>query len=149
MKSTSLFAVAIMLLTPVLAYGGTKDSANFQLTQSVTVAGTQLAPGQYRLTWDGSGPNVTVSFAEARKTIATAPAKLASNPTNQEAVETSTEADNTTELRAIDLRELRFNSKLRRPVRAIELSDKIGSFTRIRQFLTLRTCPRFGECLGG
>ena len=111
MKSTSLFAVAIMLLTPVLAYGGTKDSANFQLTQSVTVAGTQLAPGQYRLTWDGSGPNVTVSFAEGKKTIATAPAKLASNTTNQEAVETSTEADNTTELRAIDLKRITLQFK--------------------------------------
>lgn len=111
MKSTSLFAVAIVLLTPILAYGGTKDSANFELAQSVTVAGTQLAPGQYKLTWEGSGANVTVFFAKGKKTIATAPAKLVNNSTNEEAVETFTDTDNTTELRAIDLNKISLQFK--------------------------------------
>jgi hypothetical protein len=106
MKSNSLFVVAIALLTPSLAFGGTKNAANFELDQSVTVSGTQLAPGQYKLTWEGNGPDVTVSFAEGKKTIATAHAKLVSSRNNEDAIDTSTAADNKTVLNAIDLKNI-------------------------------------------
>jgi hypothetical protein len=106
MKSKSLFAAATVLLTPVLAFAGTKDSANLELTQQVTVAGTQLSPGHYKLTWEGDGPDTTVSFAEGKKTIATAPAKLVSNRANEEAIETTTADGNTSVLRAIDLKDV-------------------------------------------
>lgn len=106
MKSKSLFAAAIVFLTPVLAFAGTKDSANVELNQPVKVAGTQLAPGQYKLTWEGSGPNITVSFAEGKKTIATVPARLVSNSTYDEAVETASSVDNTSVLKAIDLKKI-------------------------------------------
>jgi uncharacterized protein (UPF0548 family) len=104
MKSKSLFtAAAVVLLIPSMAFAKPKNSANVELDQTVTVAGTTLAPGQYKLIWNGSGANVTVNFTEGKKTFATAPAKLVSNPTNQDAVVTDTEADNTTVLQAIDL----------------------------------------------
>lgn len=106
MKSKSLFAAALVLLTPVLASARTKDSANVNLEQPVKVEGTQLAPGQYKVVWAGSGSDTTVSFTEGKKTLATAPAKLVSHPNNQEAIETVTEADKTTVLRAIDLKNL-------------------------------------------
>jgi hypothetical protein len=107
MKFRSLFAVAAMgFLIPALAFAGSKNSTNLQLDQPVTVAGTQLAPGQYKVTWDGSGPNVTVSFAEGRKTVATAQGKLLSNPTNEQAIETQTVAGNPTVLQAIDLKKI-------------------------------------------
>ena len=106
MKSNSLFAVVIVLLTPVLAFGGTKNSANFELDQSVTVSGTQLAPGQYKLTWEGSGSDVTVSFTEGKKTIATAHAKLLSNRNNEEAIDTTAAAGSKTVLNAIDLKNI-------------------------------------------
>ena len=77
-----------------------------KLDQPVNVAGTQLAPGQYKLTWEGSGQDVTVSFAEGNKAIATVPAKLVSNRANEEAIETSTAADNTTVLQAVDLKNI-------------------------------------------
>jgi hypothetical protein len=107
MKSTCLFAAAALFMIPALAFAGPKHSANVQLDQPVTVAGTQLAPGRYKLLWEGSGSDVTVTFAEGKKTVATAAAKLASNPINQEAIETATAADNTTELRAIDLKNIK------------------------------------------
>jgi hypothetical protein len=103
MKSRSLLVAAIAL-TPILAFAKTKDSANVELDQRVEVAGTQLAPGQYKVAWEGTGPNVTVSFAEGKKTIATAPAKLVGNSLNEQAVETTTAADHITVLRAIDLK---------------------------------------------
>ena len=103
MKSKHLLLAAIVL-TPVLAFAKTKDSANVELDQRVEVAGTQLAPGQYKVTWQGSGPSTTVSFAEGKKTIATVPAKLVGNSMREQAIETSAAPDNTRVLRAIDLK---------------------------------------------
>ena len=103
MKS-KLFTAAMVFFIPALAFAGPKNSANVNLDEPVTVAGTQLAPGEYKLTWEGSGPDITVNFAEGKKTVATAHGKLVSNPTDQEAIETFTTADNTRVLRAVDLK---------------------------------------------
>jgi hypothetical protein len=104
MKSKSLFTAIMVFSIPALAFAGPKNSANLNLDQPVKVAGTQLAPGHYRLIWEGTGSNITVSFTEGKATVATASAKLVSNQANEEAIETSTAADNTTVLRAIDLK---------------------------------------------
>lgn len=106
MKSTSLFIAAMAFLTPVLVFARSNDSANFDLDQPVKVAGSQLAPGQYKLVWAGNGPAVTVSFLEGKITVATAAAHLVKNPTHEEAIETSTMADNTTVLQAVDLKKI-------------------------------------------
>lgn len=105
MKPKVLFFVTMVFL-PALAFAGPRNSANLELNQSVTIAGTQLAPGQYKLIWEGNGPNVNVSFVEGKKTVATAPAKLVSNTTNEEAIETATQTDNTRVLQAVDLKNL-------------------------------------------
>jgi hypothetical protein len=102
MKPKVLFFVTMVFL-PALAFAQ-KNSANVTLDQSVTVAGTQLAPGQYKLIWEGNAPNVNVNFVEGKKTVATAPAKLVSNPTSEEAIETATQTDNTLVLQAVDLK---------------------------------------------
>ena len=105
MKSKHLLLAAIVL-TPVLAFAKTKDSANVDLNQPVEVAGAQLPSGQYKVTWEGNGPNVTVNFTKDKKTIATAPAKLVGNSINEQAVETATAANHTTVLQAIDLKSM-------------------------------------------
>jgi len=103
MKPKVLFLVTMVFL-PALAFAQ-RNSANIQLDQSVTIAGTQLAPGQYKLIWEGNAPNVTVSFMEGKKTVATAPAKLVSNPTSEtEAIETNTATGKTPVLNAVDLK---------------------------------------------
>jgi len=102
MKPKVLFFVPMVFL-PALAFAQ-KNSANVALNQSVTIAGTQLAPGQYKLIWEGNAPNVNVSFVEGKKTVATALAKLVSNPTSEEAIETATQTDNTRVLQAVDLK---------------------------------------------
>jgi hypothetical protein len=106
MKSKLSLAAAMVFLIPAFTFAGVKNSANLQLDQPVTVAGSQLAPGQYKLTWEGSGPDVTVKFAEGKNIVATAPATLVNTPTNQEAIETDTAADSTKLLRAVDLKKV-------------------------------------------
>lgn len=106
MKSKSLIAAAMVILAPTLAFAGQKNTAIVKLDQPVTVAGTQLAQGLYKVIWKGTGSNVTVTFTEGNKTVATAPAKLVINKTYQEAVETDTSADKTTVLQAIDMNKI-------------------------------------------
>lgn len=106
MNSKLTYIAAMLIFTPALAMAAPKNSANLELTQTVSVEGTQLAPGDYKLTWNGSGPNVTVNFAKGRDTVATATAKLVNTPNYEDAIETTTAADNTTVLQAIDLRNM-------------------------------------------
>ena len=106
MKSKSLFTAGMVLLVPSLAFAGPKKSANVELDQSVEVAGTQLAPGDYKLICEGSGPDITVSFVDGKKTVATVPAELVTNRNDQEAIETANVAGDTTMLRAIDLKNI-------------------------------------------
>jgi hypothetical protein len=105
MKLTSQFT-AMMLLIPAIAFAAQKNSASLKLDQPVTVAGTQLAPGQYKLVWNGSDSDMNVSFTQGNKTLATAHGTLGSNPTNEEAIETVTAADNTTVLQAVDFKNI-------------------------------------------
>ena len=95
----------MVILTPALAFAAPKNSANLELEQPVTVAGTQLAPGQYKVVWQGSGSDIAVSFMEGKQIIATAPAKLVNNPTGEEAIETDIQAGKTV-LQAIDLKKI-------------------------------------------
>lgn len=104
MKAKVLFFVTMVFL-PAFAFGGEKKSANVTLDQPVKVAGAQLAPGQYKVIWEGSGTAVTVSFVEGNKTIATAPARLVSTPTHQPVgIETDTSASHSQVLEAIYLK---------------------------------------------
>jgi hypothetical protein len=108
MKAKSLFVCA-MLALPALAFAADKKSANVQIPQPVTVAGTQIAPGNYRLVWEGNGPDVTVTFLEGKKTVATAPARLVNTQSDQPgAIETVTTPDKTQVLKAVDLNKLTF-----------------------------------------
>jgi hypothetical protein len=47
-----------------------------ELEKPATVAGHQLAPGEYKLTWDGNGPNVELMISSSGKLVATVPAQL-------------------------------------------------------------------------
>jgi hypothetical protein len=105
MKTKSLFVFALVLI-PSLTFAADKKSASVEIDQPVKVAGAQLAPGQYHLTWEGNGPDVTVTFTEGKKTVATAPAKLVTTSSSQPAIETFTASDNTKLLKAVDLNKL-------------------------------------------
>jgi hypothetical protein len=66
--------MGLVLLLASSAFAGTK--ANLTLLSSATVNGTQLKPGDYKLEWEGSGPDVDVSIMQGKKVLAKVPAKL-------------------------------------------------------------------------
>jgi hypothetical protein len=69
-KFFSIIAVVLLLLVP--AFAGTRNKAEFRLDQPAKVAGTQLAPGSYVVTWQGDGANAQFTFLKEGRVITTA-----------------------------------------------------------------------------
>ena|SRR5215467_6500685 len=99
-QAVQLLMLFSLLAAPVVAMD--KSSKSITLTEPVMISGTQLEPGHYSVAWQGTGPEVTVSFKEHGKTIATAPATLVQEESRFDgAVETKTVSDNSRLLEAI------------------------------------------------
>ena len=62
------------LLLAASAFAATK--ADLSLQSKVTVNGTTLKPGDYKLQWEGAGPSVEVSILQGKTVVAKVPAKL-------------------------------------------------------------------------
>jgi len=82
MKTKYLQHLAILstsaLLFPLGALA--RDSAHtVEISSVVQIGSTQLKPGNYRVTWQGTGPVVQVSFQQNGKTVVTLPATLKTN----------------------------------------------------------------------
>ena len=71
---TKSLVIGLALLLASSAFAATK--ADLSLQSSVTVNGTTLKPGDYKLQWDGSGPNVEVSIMQGKNVLAKVPAKV-------------------------------------------------------------------------
>jgi hypothetical protein len=71
--------LGLALLLASSAFAGTK--ANLQLSNPVTLNGTTLKAGDYKVQWDGSGPNVEVSILKGKNVVAKVPAHVVELPT--------------------------------------------------------------------
>ena len=71
--------LGLALLLVCSAFAGTK--ANLQLNNPVTLNGTTLKPGDYKVQWEGSGPNVEVSITQGKNVVAKVPAHVVELPT--------------------------------------------------------------------
>ena len=47
-----------------------------KLSRSLAVNGTQIAPGEYQVSWEAQGDGTTVTFLRGNKVVATARAKV-------------------------------------------------------------------------
>jgi hypothetical protein len=90
--------LGLALLLASSAFAATKGSLT--LNSPATVNGTTLKPGDYKLQWDGSGPNVEVSILQGRTVLAKVPAKVVDLPAAAEisAAVVTKNADGTTSL---------------------------------------------------
>jgi hypothetical protein len=71
---TKSAVIGLALLVASSAFAATK--ASLTLLSPTTINGTQLKAGDYKLEWDGGGPNVEVSITQGKKVLAKVPAKL-------------------------------------------------------------------------
>src|SRR5216684_7085829 len=91
-----MLGLAVLLASS--AFAATKGT--LQISHPVTVNGTALKPGDYKVEWDGSGPNVEVSILQGKNVIAKTPAHvvdLSAAPANNAAV-TRTNSDGSSAL---------------------------------------------------
>jgi hypothetical protein len=71
---------AIFLLLPLTAFARSKDTGSLNLVSTTKIGTTQLKPGNYKVRWDGSSPNVKVAVLQRNKPVATLQAKLIELP---------------------------------------------------------------------
>jgi hypothetical protein len=77
MKFATMSKMLVLGLALVLAssaFAATK--ANLQLYHPVTVNGTTLKPGEYKVQWEGNGPSVELSILKGKNVVATVPAHV-------------------------------------------------------------------------
>lgn len=66
--------LGLALILATSAFAGTK--ASLQLQSQVSVNGTQLKPGDYKIQWEGTGPNVEVSILQGKNVVAKTQARV-------------------------------------------------------------------------
>ncbi len=66
--------MGLALLLASSAFAATK--ADLVLGSLTTVNGATLKPGEYKLLWDGTGPNVEVSILQGKTVLAKVPGKV-------------------------------------------------------------------------
>jgi hypothetical protein len=65
-----------VLLMLIASAAFAKDSRSFRIDEAVSIQGTQIKPGQYKISWETHSPDTAVTLARGRKVIATATGKL-------------------------------------------------------------------------
>ena len=74
--ATVLKGVVLGLALTLASTAFAASKANLTLNNPTSVNGTNLKPGDYRLEWDGNGPNVEVSIKRGNKVVTKVPAKV-------------------------------------------------------------------------
>jgi len=72
-KASTLVLVSALLLASS-AFAANKGSLN--ISEPVTISGTQLSPGSYSVHWEGTGTNVELKIMRGKQVVASAPAHL-------------------------------------------------------------------------
>jgi hypothetical protein len=67
-----VLGLAVLLASS--AFAATKGS--LQLNHPVTVNGTQLKAGEYKVEWDGTGSSVELSIKQGKNVVAKVPARI-------------------------------------------------------------------------
>jgi hypothetical protein len=71
----SIFA----MLSSLSVFARNKNQRSVDIPDTVQVGGTQLKPGNYKMEWQGTGPDIQVTFLRDGKTVVTVPATLKTN----------------------------------------------------------------------
>jgi len=97
MKTTGVLGLALFAAS---AFAASANKQSLEINHAVTVNGTTLKAGDYKLQWEGSGPSVELSIMQGKNVVAKVPARiveLQQNAANNAAV-TKDGGNGTTEL---------------------------------------------------
>jgi len=67
-----LLGLALLLATTAFA----SNKGTLAVTDNCTVAGKALAKGDYKVSWDGNGPDVQLNIMKGKEVVATVPAHM-------------------------------------------------------------------------
>ena len=86
-----ILGLALLLSTGAFA----ASKGPLQLSSPATVAGKQLAAGEYTVKWDGTGPSVQVEILKGKNVVATVPAQVVTleHPSNYDSAVVNTNGD--------------------------------------------------------
>jgi hypothetical protein len=103
MRTSKSLLLGLALLLATSAFAANKGSLNVQ--EPVTVNGTRLAPGDYKVAWDGTGPSVELSITQGKKVVAKVPARMVTleNPSQTDAAVVRNNGDGTRSLSEVRL----------------------------------------------
>ena len=91
MKSMKYFALLAFVASLTLgAFAKGPNEGKFTLSDNVQIGSTQLKPGDYKATWEGTGADVQVKILKGKDVVATVPAKLEDKPSGQSSVSLGT-----------------------------------------------------------
>ena len=74
MKASKSLFLGLALLLATSAFAANKGS--LQVQEPLTVNGAKLAPGDYKVQWDGAGPGVELSILQGKRVVAKVPAHM-------------------------------------------------------------------------
>jgi hypothetical protein len=80
MSKRSLTILGAAFLFSTSAFAQSENKGKLSVPDTITVEGKQLPPGNYKVEWEGTGPNVEVKILKGKETVATAPARLVQGP---------------------------------------------------------------------
>jgi hypothetical protein len=69
----------LAMLSSLSVFARNKNQKSVDIPDTVQVGGTQLKPGNYKMEWQGTGPDIQVTFLRDGKTVVTVPATLKTN----------------------------------------------------------------------
>ncbi len=112
MKSSKCLILGLALLLATSAFAANKGS--LQVQEPLTVNGTKLAPGDYKVRWDGTGPSVELSIMQGKKVVAKVPAHVVDldKPSSLDAAVVKNNGDGTKVLSEVRLSGKKFSLAL-------------------------------------
>jgi hypothetical protein len=112
MKTSKSLFLGLALLLATSAFAANKGSLSVQ--EPVMLNGTKLAAGDYKVQWDGNGPNVELSITQGKKVIAKVPAHVVTldTPSQSDAAVVKNNGDGTKSLTEVRLSGKKFSLTL-------------------------------------
>jgi hypothetical protein len=102
-KYAALLSI-LALLSTVSAFARDKNQHSVEISDSVQVGNARLKPGNYKVEWQGTGPEIQVNFIHDGQTVATVPGTLKTNDPQvvQDEIVTEETSANTKTLKEIE-----------------------------------------------